>query len=323
MLAGLGALVATALVRRGRAIAPVAPELRHPGLWLPIDIDNPLVLRLVRGRFPASDPVAGVAVSRREVPGGRDAFVYEPTGRARPSGALLWFHGGGTIFGGPEGDHELCSRFARDLGVLVVSARYRLAPEHPFPAGFDDCFAALRWLCDHAAELGVDPTRVAVGGGSAGGGLAAAVAQKAHDQRLPPAFQLLLYPMLDDRTTLRPDHRGRGRLIWTPRSNAYAWTSYLGHRPRADEPRPYAAPARRDDLTGLAPAWIGVGDLDLFHEEDLDYARRLREAGVPVEVRVEPGMYHGAELRHHTTAASMRAFRQAMFDALAAGLGQP
>jgi acetyl esterase/lipase len=144
--------------------------------------------------------------------------------------------------------------------------------------------------------------------------------QRAHDHGLPVRFQLLLYPMLDDRTALRRDHGGRGRIAWTPRSNRYAWTSYLGHEPRADEPRRYAAAARRGNLAGLPPAWIGVGDLDLFYEEDLDYARRLRDAGVPVTLRLEPGMYHAAELELQATVPTMRAFQQAMFDALARGL---
>jgi acetyl esterase/lipase len=322
-LSGLGVLgvAAAAVVRRHRTISAVAPDLRTPILWLPLFVDNPLVLAAGRRLFDrTSEPVAGTAISQHEVLGGQDVFVYEPAGRQRPTGALLWIHGGGTILGRPETDHELCSRFARDLGVAVVSARYRLAPEHPFPAGLDDCYAALRWLHHEADALGVDRGRIAVGGASAGGGLAAVVVQRAHDHGLPVRFQLLLYPMLDDRTALRRDHGGRGRIAWTPRSNRYAWTSYLGHEPRADEPRRYAAAARRGDLAGLPPAWIGVGDLDLFYEEDLDYARRLRDAGVPVTLRLEPGMYHAAELELQATVPSMRDFQQAMFDALARGL---
>jgi acetyl esterase/lipase len=240
--------------------------------------------------------------------------------RDRPGAGLLWVHGGGLVLGRPEGDHELCSRIARDLGILVVSARYRLAPEHPFPAALDDLVAALRWLADPAAGLGVDPTRVAVGGASAGGGLAASAVQRAHDEGLPVAFQLLVYPMLDDRTVLRRDLDGRGRIGWTPRSNAFGWSAYLGHQPGVAEPRQYTAAARREDLTGLPPTWIGVGDLDLFRDEDVDYARRLAEVGVPVRLLVEPGMYHAAELRLQATVPSMRAFQQAAFDALAEGL---
>ncbi|MGR6967986.1 alpha/beta hydrolase [Geodermatophilus sp. URMC 61] len=311
-----------AVGRRARTLAAVAPDLRTPGLWLPLSIGSRLELGAARRLYGrATAPVAEVDVSGSDVPGGQDVLVFAPAGRERPSAALLWFHGGGTILSRPEADVELCSRMARDLGILVVSARYRLAPEHPFPAALDDCSAALDWLHDSAGVLGVDAARVAVGGASAGGGLAAAVVQRAHDEGPPVAFQLLVYPMLDDRTVLRRNHRGRGRVAWTPRSNRFAWTAYLGHPSRPDEPRPYAAPARRADLSGLPPAWIGVGDLDLFLEEDLEYARRLEAAGVPVEVLVEPGMYHAAETELESSVPSMRAFRRAAFDALAAGLG--
>ncbi|MBE3012414.1 alpha/beta hydrolase [Microbispora sp. NEAU-D428] len=319
--AAVAASVAASVARRHHTLSAVAPELRTPALWLPLPVTGRLSLTLARRLSRrTTHPVAGVAVTRHDVPGGRDAFVYESPGRRRPGGALLWIHGGGTILGHPESDHELCSRIARDLRIVVVSARYRLAPEHPFPDGFDDCFAALRWLHDAAPALGVDGARVAVGGASAGGGLAASVVQKAHDHGLPVAFQMLLYPMLDDRTALVRDHRGRGRIGWTPRSNTYAWTCYLGRGSRVAEPLVYAAAGRREDLRGLPPAWIGVGDLDLFYSENLRYAERLRAAGVPVDLVVEPGMYHGADFDHHATVPSMRAFRQGMLDALAAGL---
>jgi acetyl esterase/lipase len=320
--AALGALIlAAGVLRRSRTLSAVAPGLRTPALWLPLRVDNRALLAVGRRLYSrATDPVDGVTVTARDVPDGLDVFVHEPVGRTRPTGALLWVHGGGTILGRPEMDHQLCSRIASHVGIPVVSARYRLAPEHPFPAGLDDCHAALRWLHDSADELGVDPARIAVGGASAGGLLAAAVVQRAHDEQLPVAFQALVYPMLDDRTVLRADHRGRGRILWTPRSNAYAWGAYLGVVPGAVEPPPYAVPARREDLDGLPPAWIGVGDLDLFHDEDLEYARRLEKAGVPVTVRVEPGMYHAAEVELHATVAPMRAFQEDMFDALAAAL---
>jgi acetyl esterase/lipase len=315
---------ATGLLRRHRTLRAVSPDLRTPDLWLPLAVVGPTTLRLGRRLFGTpTEPVDGVTVDRHDVPGGLDVLVHRPAGRAQPSGALLWIHGGGYVLGRPEMDTELCSRMARDLGIVVVGARYRLAPERPFPAGLDDCTAALRWLHDSAGELGVEPARVAVGGASAGGGLAATLVQRAHDEDLPVAFQLLVYPMLDDRTVLRREHAGRGRLIWTPRSNAYAWTAYLGHRPGAADPRRYAVAARREDLSGLPPAWIGVGDLDLFLEEDLEYARRLEKAGVPVEVVVEPGMYHAAELELHASVPSMRAFRQAVVDAVGRGLAVP
>ena len=223
--------------------------------------------------------------------------------------------------GTPVGDHAFCSRVADELGLLVVSVDYRLAPEDPFPAGLEDCNAALTWLHNEADRLGVDPDRIAVGGGSAGGGLAASLAQLVRDEDGPAiAFQLLVYPMLDDRTVVRAEAQGRDALIWSPRSNRFAWTAYLGHEPTLDDERRWAAPARTTDLAGLAPAWIGVGDIDLFHDEDIDYAQRLAAAGVPCALHVEPGMFHGADAVL-TTRPSMQAFRDRMIAALAAAVG--
>jgi acetyl esterase/lipase len=255
----------------------------------------------------------------RQVP----IVVYGQTERDQPTAALVWIHGGGMVLGTPAQGHELCGRFSRELDIVVVSVDYRLAPEHPFPAGLEDCAAALAWVRDEAASLGVDPARIAVGGDSAGGGLAASLAQHARDTGGPAiCFQLLEYPMLDDRTTLRADDAGRGIFTWTAASNLYAWTAYLGHPPtRADAPL-HAAPARTPDLAGLPPAWIGVGELDLFYEEDLDYAERLREAGVACELHIEPGAYHGADAIKSQAPSSV-AFRSRMVAALGAGLSIP
>lgn len=246
-------------------------------------------------------------------------FVHEPVTPDRPRPAVLWIHGGGLVTGHPMTYHRLCRRIVRELGAVVVSVDYRLAPEHPFPAGLEDCYAALRWLADHAAELGVDPTRIAVAGDSAGGGLTATVCQVALDRGGPTvAFQAMKYPMLDHRSTLRGDHGGCGAFIWNPASNAYAWRAYLGEV-RHDDPRRYASASAREDLAGLPPAWIGIGDLDLFYEESMDYAERLRAAGVPCEVHEVPGMYHAAEILR-PAAPTMRAFEQGLVDALGAGL---
>ncbi len=319
------AMAARVVLERRRLMEPVLPELRHPLLLVPAHF-GPGALRLVREAPVPPAPVApDVDVAQRTLPAREDhdavdVFVYDRPGRSRPSGALLWMHGGGYVIGHPAMDHDLCSQLASDLDIVVVSVDYRLAPEHPFPAGLDDCYAALRWLHDQADELGVDPARIAIGGNSAGAGLAAALTQLAADRgEAPVCFQLLVYPMLDDRTVLRPDHGGTGTFVWTPRSNEFAWTSYLGHPPGDHDARPYAVPARREDLTGLPPAWIGVGDLDLFHAEDLAYADRLRAAGVPCQVEVVAGMYHAADAFFRTSAA-MTAFRAAMKDALGAAL---
>jgi acetyl esterase/lipase len=176
----------------------------------------------------------------------------------------------------------------------VVSVAYRLAPEHPFPAALDDAHAAWQWLQGAAASLGVDPARVAVGGASAGGGLAACLAQRLRDEgRVQPAAQLLVYPMLDDRTAARRELDGAGHLVWHNRSNRAGWSAYLGGAPEVPA---YAVAARHGDLHGLPPAWIGVGDLDLFWSEDRAYAERLEAAGVAVEFLEIAGAPHGFDM---------------------------
>ncbi|MDN4639869.1 alpha/beta hydrolase [Agreia sp. PsM10] len=236
--------------------------------------------------------------------------VYRPRTLTGPAPALFWIHGGGFLQGDPVQDERSSIDFARTLGITVVGLRYRLGPEHPSPAAIEDAYAGLSWLAEHAVERGVDPERIAIGGASAGGGLAAALALYAHDRgEITPAFQLLVYPMLDDRTALRDDLDTRSVRIWTPGSNRYGWSSYLGTAPGGPGISPYAAPARRDDLSGLPPAWIGVGSLDLFLEEDLEYARRLREAGVPCESTVVKGAFHGFDVLFAEKPVSRRFWR--------------
>ena len=261
----VGLALAAAMVRshlRVRdAVARVAPELRSPLLAytaLPLSKRTLPAVRLlfkVRTR-PGSD----VTVAERYVgePSVR-VLVFTPAQHAAPRPAVLWIHGGGYVVGTPEFESSGTARLVSDLGVVAVSPDYRLAPEHPFPAGLDDCMEALRWMLSNADDLGIDPTRVAVVGASAGGGLAAAVAQRCHDEGISLRAQVLVYPMLDDRCTLRSDHRGQGRFAWTPESNTFGWTAYLGRAPRMSDAPEYAAPARRLDLSGLAPAWVGVG----------------------------------------------------------------
>ncbi|WP_216656452.1 alpha/beta hydrolase [Nocardioides marmotae] len=319
-----GAAAVGAVLGRARAVRDVPRAMRTPMLWAPIAIANPALLSVARRVYGrATPPVDGVEVTVHDLPDGASVRVHVPTsGRPTPSGALVWIHGGGTIMGTAAQDDRLCSELARDVGLVVANVDYRIAPEHPFPAALDDCAAALAWLREHAADLGVDVSRVAVGGASAGGLLAASLAQQATDEGVPVALQLLVYPMLDDRTVLRSEHGGRGRFMWTPPSNRFAWTSYLGHEPTTDgEDRPYAVPARRTDLAGLPPAWIGVGDLDLFHDEDLEYAARLRAAGVDCDVHVEPGMYHAADVDHADTTPGTARFRAAARAALRRAVG--
>ena len=335
VLAGLAAVGAAVAMKKmspeKHDIDMVDPALHHPIMRMPFRVTNRRELELVRRMpLPKSESLpADVVIADRTIgnhAGVADPLpvrVIEPSHRSQPSGALLWIHGGGMIMGSPEQDDAMLGQIADELGILIVAARYRFAPEDPYPAGLDDCVNALRWLSDSAEELGVDPRRIAVGGASAGGGLAAAVALRSRDRNgTPVCFQLLNYPMIDDRTVLRSDHGGTGKFVWTPDSNRFGWTSYLGAPPVEDDDRIYAAPARATDLAGLPPAWIGVGELDLFHDEDVAYAERLKAAGVPCELLVEPGMYHGADgIRNE--APRMVAYRKSMIAALGKAVASP
>jgi acetyl esterase/lipase len=223
---------------------------------------------------------------------------------------MLYVHGGGYVMGTPAYCDPFAETFARELGMTVVTPRYRLAPEHPFPAAIDDLYAALTWIHASADELGVRRDRIVIAGQSAGGGLAAALALMARDRReVRVAFQLLVYPMLDDRTVLR-EIDGTHHRIWTAASNRFGWASYLGREPGSADVSPYAAPARAESLAGLPPTWIGVGTHDLFHDEDVAYAERLRSAGVPVDVEIVPGAFHGFDGLRRTGVAQAFAARQ-------------
>jgi acetyl esterase/lipase len=294
---GLAALAVRRHMAMRPALAPVLPELRSPVLPFVTVAYNAKNLPVIRSVYRVKASAgSGVTVTERHIgqPGVR-VLVTTPDERGTTRPAVLSIHGGGMIVGSPQLELTFHGRFARELGAVVVSPDYRLAPENPFPAGLDDCMATLYWMREHADELGIDADNIAVEGGSAGGGLAAAVAQRSHDEGIALRAQVLIYPMLDDRSVLHDHHEGRGRLVWTPASNRFAWTAYLGREPRMSDAPQYAAPARRDDLSGLAPAWIGVGELDLYCAEDVAYAEKLRACGVPTELVVVPGMYHAAD----------------------------
>lgn len=280
----------------------------HPDLWLAWFLPNfsfgPRMVSFIRGRTKrgAIPVLPDVTVEDVDVPanGASPAVslrLYRPKSLAAAAPAMLWAHGGGFIIGSPEQDEANNLAFVRELGITIAAVRYRLAPEHRAPAAVEDAYAALRWLHQNAARLNVDPNRIAIGGASAGGGLMATLALVAHDRKeVRPAFQLLVYPMLDDRTATRTDLDLRNVRVWTQGSNTFAWSVYLGQPPGASSAPEYSAAARRVDLSGLPPAWIGVGTLDLFHDEDLAYAKRLDDAGVRCELHVITGAFHGFDV---------------------------
>ncbi|OFJ50687.1 alpha/beta hydrolase [Mycolicibacterium grossiae] len=262
------------------------PELRRAARYVPRTVITRRTLPTVRRMSKLMARKTPADVDVLTLSSGVGVRLHRPHPGAAPGPGLLWIHGGGYVIGSPGQDDLLCRRFARELGVTVAAVRYRLAPENPYPAALEDCHEALTWLATLPA---VDPTRVAIGGASAGGGLAAALAFMARDRgEVDVMAQLLVYPMLDDRSAHRPGLDHPNHRLWTQSANVFGWASYLGG---ADPD--VAVPARRTDLAGLPPAWIGVGTFDLFHDEDLAYAERLRAAGVECDVEVVPGAFHG------------------------------
>jgi acetyl esterase/lipase len=293
----------------------IHPDLRKVARFLPrgagprgIAVARTLTPLLTR-RTPA-----GVQVERL---GAISVRVHRPAEPQPHGGALLWIHGGGYVLGSASQDDPLCARLAGKLGVTVAAVDYRLAPKYPYPTPLLDCYSALGWL---AEQPGVDATRIAIAGASAGGGLAAGLAQLARDRDgVKPAFQLLIYPMLDDRTALRTDIDQRAFRLWNNRANALGWRSYTGREPGAEPADGPSVPGRNEDLTGLAPAWIGVGTQDLFHDEDLAYAERLRSAGVECEVEIVTGAFHGFDAVAPKAPVAI-AFRGSVLDAVRRGL---
>lgn len=228
------------------------------------------------------------------------ALLYRPPPREKPTPAILHIHGGAWIAGSPDMLASFCADIGQKHGVLVLSVDYRLAPETPFPGPLDDCFAALAWLHENAAELGVDPTSISVLGDSAGGNLAAGLALRARDEgRYPLRAQLLVYPALDDRTggpDAPFDNPIAGEFVITREYMRAVWNARTDAAAPVGAALTYFAPARATDLAGLPATYIAVGSLDLFFDEGVDYAARLGRAGVPVELHVYDGVFHGFDL---------------------------
>lgn len=263
------------------------------------------------GGMPADERVH---VEDSTVPGPPGALevavrIYRPTGVSGPRPGFVMCHGGGFILGNLDSEHPKCLSLAAETGFVVVSVDWRRAPEHPFPAGLEDCYAVLRWTADHSEQLGIDPDRIGVGGSSSGGCFAAAVALMSRDRGGPRvSFQWLVYPALDDRcesVSARSRTEGPG---WTSGNCLAMWSHYLG--PDRTDVSPYAAPARAADLSGLPPAYVLVAELDPLRDEGLDYAARLLRAGVPVELQCYPGAFHGFEMLVPGAAISRRAYAE-------------
>jgi acetyl esterase/lipase len=229
--------------------------------------------------------------------------IYRPRSATGTLPGIYFIHGGGMVLGNVAGEDPVATRLCDEVGAVVVSVEYRLAPEHPHPAPVEDCYAGLLWTAGNAAELGIDPDRLAIYGGSAGGGLAIATAMIARDRGGPALrFMMPIYPMVDDRNETESSQEITDIGIWDRAANIEAWAWYLGGK-EADQ---YAAPARADDLAGLPPAFIDVGTVDLFRDEDIAFAQRLMAAGVPTELHIHPGSYHAAETFAADAALSKR-----------------
>ena len=246
-------------------------------------------------------PNDGVTIRDEFIPGPEGApdirvRIYSSDGQMRKRPGVLYIHGGGYILGTPENTDASSRRLTAEIGCTVVSVDYRLAPEHPYPAPLEDCYAALVWFSQHAEQLGVDEARIAVTGASAGGGLTAALTLLARDRGGPSiAFQAPLCPMLDDTNTTPSSHEFTDKRMWNRMKNQFGWQMYLGDMYGKAVP-PYAAAARSQDLSGLPPTYTYVGELDLFRDETTEYVSRLLRAGVSTEYHIYPGCFHGFEM---------------------------
>jgi acetyl esterase/lipase len=269
------------------------PELEaNVALFPPADLSDPVTARKQLAALNHAPPdTTGMEVEDRMVPANPDVPVriYRPEDA---EGAIVWFHGGGFVMGNIETEHPWAVRIAAGSGAVVVSVGYRRAPEDRFPAAFDDAYAALSWTAEHAGELGINPLRVAVGGHAAGAGLAAAVALRARDEQGPSIrYQLLSQPELDDRQDTWSAQQFTDTPFMTRAKVTASWGHYLGAAPATQ----YAAPARATDLSGLPPAYIATAELDPNRDEGVEYAQRLLQSGVPVELHQWAGTFHGSQ----------------------------
>jgi acetyl esterase len=265
----------------------------------------------MREQLPPFAKPDGITIEKRTVAGPAgdpdiEVTIFRPVAQAAAAPALYWIHGGGFVLGDVDSDLVTPAQVADELGAVVVSVEYRLAPEHPFPAPVEDCYAGLVWTAEHARELGFDPGKLAVGGLSAGGGLAAAVALLSRDRGGPAlCFQLLDIPEVDDRLATPSMKQFTDTPLWNHPNAILSWEAYLGPDHHG-ETSPYAAPARATDLSGLPPAYIVTCEFDPLRDEGIEYAQRLMQAGVATELHHYPGTFHGASGAGAGTAIATR-----------------
>jgi len=286
----------------GAALAAMAPELQHP--LLPGDI--PAWRAELQELLPVSDETlrrgGAVELEERQVPGpagapGLSVLILRPARGSGPWPGIYHTHGGGMVLGNNRFGADEVATWVEQIGVVGVSVEYRLAPEHPHPAPVEDRYAGLVWTAEHAGELGIDPARLIIAGASAGGGLAAGTALLARDRGGPAlSHQILMCPMLDDRCVTPSSQELDREGVWDRTSNLTGWTALLGDACGGPDVSPYAAPARARDLSGLPPAFIDVGSVETFRDEDIEYAARLSRAGVSVEFHLWPGGFHGFDM---------------------------
>lgn len=278
----------------------IHPELRKatasfPKLPVTSGIGRVITRALLPMLLPRTKAPAGISIEQAKTSSGLKLRIYTPAGQ-KTRAAILYIHGGGMMIGSPAMDDALLSTTAAELDIVIVSPEYRLAPENPYPAAVDDCHSAWTWLLVNSPAKQIDRNRIAVGGESAGGGLAAGLVLRLHDEGgIQPLAQWLFCPMLDDRTALNRSLDALDHFVWNNKMNLVGWKSYLGDKLGTDQVSDYAAPARRISLHGLPKTWIGVGDVELFFEEDKAYADKLSSAGVACKLDIVHGAPHAFE----------------------------
>ena len=276
-----------------------------------LDFEN-VPIQALRFGLNSTPSAQGLIIEDVEIPSSYDGQpvilrIYRPAQLEENAPAIYSIHGGGMVIGSISMDDARNIHLANSLNALVVAPEYRLAPEYPYPVPLEDCYVGLTWLSDSASELGIDSSRIAISGQSAGAGLAAGLSLLARDQGGPKiCFQHLIYPMIDDSNTSQSSFTNADSKVWSRQSNLFGWSAYLEGRDGSDDIPYYAAPSRATDLTNLPPAFIAVGSLDIFMDEDIEYARALTRAGIATELHVYPGAFHGFDTMLPNASLSQR-----------------